>query len=1267
MNDGRAPTPSWKIAIDTGGTFTDAIGVDPEGRIHRTKVLSSSVLRAFTRPGPGSGTLRLALRGTPPPPHLFTGARCTLPGGDHGVPVLEHPEPDTIVLDSEFEVPTGGLVELRLPFGAPRFAIHLLVGGDPRQALPRMEVRVATTRATNALLEGRGAPFAMVVDRGLEDLLHIGDQTRPDLFALEIERPRLDPRVVHGLEGRLDPDGRATRPPDPAALDRIARAIKDSDVEATGVGLLHGFRNPAHESAVADALRARGVPGVITSSSLSRAEGLTARTETLAVEASVRSVMDRFLEGVLPDDAREHSRLLVMNSSGGLTEASEFLAKDGLLSGPAGGVVGAAEAARRAGVDPLLGFDMGGTSTDVSRYDGELLYRFETRVGPARVQSPCVAIETVAAGGGSICSWGDGGLSVGPRSAGSDPGPACYGTGGPLTLTDVNLLLGRADPGAFGIPIDLEAARSALRELAGRIEESGTTPPDDEALLSGLLEIANERMAQAMRSISLREGADPTEHTLVPFGGAGGQHACAIAERLGIDRILLPPDAGILSARGTLLARPERFAERTVNRPLAGTDAELRTLAATLAREATSALASPGAEVTRTLVGLRLEGQDDVLQLEWRPSSELQAAFVADFRRIHGYDPPDRPVEVAWMRVRASGERVPAVPDGPGDPGQAAPARTVSMLVAGRRTDVPVLDRAALHRRGTVEGPLMLVDEGATMVVDPGWRAEATEDGTVQCRAHAVDDGPAPTRPIPAAAGRELVAARLESIAVAMGRLLQRTALSINVKQRLDFSCALLDDQARLLVNAPHMPIHLGSMGLCVRKAIEACPPGPGEILVTNHPGCGGSHLPDVTTLAPVHAGADGPCLGYVAVRAHHAEIGGTRPGSTPPFATTLLEEGVVIPPTRLVAGGRVHLEALERLLREAPWPTRRPEENLADLRAQLAATRHGIEELRALAGSMGTTTYLQRAAGVREHAARAARRAIHALGPLDRVVEQALDDGSPLRLRVRTGDGRLLVDFTGSAPRHPGNFNAPVAIATGACVYLMRLLAGEEVPMNEGLLDPVDLVVPPGMLNPDFSGDPTDHPAVCAGNTETSQRVTDTLLLAFDLAACSQGTMNNLLFGNDSFGYYETISGGAGATRRGPGCSGVHTHMTNTRITDPEVLENRFPVLLDRFRLRRGTGGDGRFPGGDGVVRTIRARERLEVSFVSQHRRDGPYGLAGGQPGAVGTQHRIDLAGRRVPLASCDQVTLEPGESICIETPGGGGWGMPVPGDAIT
>jgi 5-oxoprolinase (ATP-hydrolysing) len=1257
--------PDSSIAIDTGGTFTDGVLMQDDRIIDRVKVLSSSALRGRVTEPSSSCSLLIRIPGVRLPSGLLAGFTLRRPGGEVLAHVLDCDDFNRLELDRPVELDTNDPIELVAPFDAPRLAIHLLLGTNEATTSFDASIRVATTRGTNALLENSGEPFALIFDEGLEDLLEIGDQSRPDIFALDIERSRLTPRLVLGAPGRLAADGTPLEEIDEERLQQLAKSILDADIRTVGVALLHAWRNPDRERRIARGLRALGVEHVICSTDLSGADQLLPRAETTAVEATLASIMDRFIGDILPDTGSTSDSVSVMTSAGGLEPSSSFRAKDGLLSGPAGGVAGAARSAHASGLERLLGFDMGGTSTDVSRYDGDFIYRFETRVGPARVQSPCVAIESVAAGGGSICHVSEEGLAVGPRSAGASPGPACYGAGGPLTITDVNLLLGRGDPNHFDIPIDLDHSERALEALRAELRTRGCEDPGREPVLEGLRNIADERMAEAMRSISIKEGADPRRHILVPFGGAGAQHGCAISERLGIETILIPTDAGVLSAIGLGHARRERFAERTVMEPLDALSVSLDERFDELSAEALAGMDGTSTRVQRLIIALRLLGQDSVIQIAHEPGVDPAPGFARDFQSIYGYPMPDRPIEVAWMRVIA-GEDEPRsgmverletpsiIPD---------PTSLRDMHLSTGMTQVPVFMRDRLEPGTGIDGPALVQDAGATIVVDPGWFGVVQPNHTIILTRDRFASKRGPQlEGSDGAAASELVSARLEAIATGMGNLLERTALSVNVKQRLDFSCAILDDQARLLVNAPHMPIHLGSMGICVRRVLAERSLDPGNVVVTNDPACGGSHLPDVTTIAPVHERVDGGrLLGYVAVRAHHAEIGGTRPGSTPPFARNLGEEGVLIPPTLLISSGQACFETIEKQLTEAPYPTRRKEENLADLAAQVASTRHGIERIRELAGALGAERYLQLAGSVHRNAASAARDAIARLGSLDRHVEQRLDDGTSIVLHVR-GDGqRLLVDFTGTSSEHPGNFNAPVAIVTGATVYLMRLLADRSIPMNEGLLEPVDLVVPEGLLDPVFSRDPRKDPAVCAGNTETSQRIVDTLLLAFELAASSQGTMNNLLLGNDRFGYYETICGGAGATARAPGCSAVHTHMTNTRITDPETLEARYPVRLERFAIRHGSGGKGAHPGGEGVIRCLRALESLEISVVGQHRVEAPYGLAGGGPAKTGATRIIRADGTVEELGGSAACTLLPGDRIEVSTPGGGGWGTPT------
>jgi 5-oxoprolinase (ATP-hydrolysing) len=1245
----------WQVAIDTGGTFTDAVARSPEGHQTHVKVLSDASIRARITADLGENTYRLDFHGLSIPEGLLGTFSARVLSLNTEVRVIDNHD-DIIHLEAPLNSSIGSVIEFKAPFDAPRLTLHLLLGTGREDMFPEIDLRVATTRGTNALLEGKGDPFALILNDGMKDLLEIGDQTRADLFALENHREFLAASQCLETTSRLDHEGRIVSRADPLELDRIARSLIESKAQVCGISLIHGYLDPVFEKNLADELSKRGVQDVICATDLSTSHGLGARTETVAVEATLRKIMNGFVKDLLPESIQAR-RVSVMTSSGGLTSEETFQAKDGLLSGPAGGVVGASLAALNSGESRILGFDMGGTSTDVSRWDRRMLYRFETKVGPARIQSPCLAIETVAAGGGSICKFGAEGLSVGPESAGASPGPACYGAGGPLTVTDVNLLSGRVSADRFGIPVDINASELALKALVDDMVASGRSRPDRDGLLRGLLEIANERMSEAMQSISLREGADPSDHALVPFGGAGGQHACAIADRLGIKRILFPVGAGLLSAHGVLDAPEQRFVQHEIERPLDVALKTLKQVIETLIKTAMSRLPQGTVQVeTRRIVALRLMGQDDVIQIDHEFDLDLHETFHEEFSRIYGYPPPDREIEVAWIRVVVTEQRHQVAtspvlhPEMCGNENQA----TLEMLTSDGWSQSRLHHRSQLSPGTKIKGPAIIDDTGATFVVEPEWELNVLEDKAILLVRSTPSE---PSMDVTGVVASELVCARIGDIAVGMGRLLERTALSVNVKQRLDFSCAVLDTKGRLLVNAPHMPIHLGSMGLCVRETISRLKPGPRDVLITNHPACGGSHLPDVTVIAPVHDDS-GTSLGYVAVRAHHAEIGGSRPGSTPPFASSLEEEGVIIPPMLLVNDDVECFDDIQHVLEDARFPTRKCAENIADLRAQLASIRHGSRRLNELARSIGTDAFIRLSDSVRTRAAESAQRAIRKLGVLDRSVEQRLDDGTTIQLRLTSNGEKLRLDFSGTSPRHPANFNAPIAITLGATVYLMRLLADEQLPMNEGLLDPVELHVPESFLNPSFTGDAARDPAVCAGNTETSQRVTDTLLLAFQLAACSQGTMNNLLFGDETFGYYETIAGGSGATRHAHGTNAVHTHMTNTRITDPETLESRYPVSLARFEIRRGSGGTGLNHGGAGVIRSIRARKSLEFSFIGQHRKERPYGLEGGGAGSVGIQYISRTDGSRVELSGSEEFTLGPGDMITIETPGGGAWG---------
>lgn len=1198
----------WRIRVDTGGTFTDAWGLGPDGRERRCKVLSDGRLRlALQDAGDGwwlPGDAQL-------PDGFLRGWRDA-----EGRPVEDH-------RDGRLRLPghRGGSVELSSGEEAPVVAARLLTATPLDAALPDLDFRVATTRGTNALLERKGARLAFFVSEGFEDLLEIRDQRRDALF--ELRQPPVEPlaeRVV-GVRQRTAADGRELVPLDEPRLRRDARALHADGCRVAAVALLHAWQSDHAERRVGEILREEGFEEVTLSSQVAPVIRLLPRAETAVADAFLAPVMRHFLARVRePLPGREP---WLMTSAGGLVPASRYQPKDSLLSGPAGGLIGAAELGRAAGFDKLLTFDMGGTSTDVARIDGPFSYRQEQQIGPARVLAPALRIETVAAGGGSICRWRQGRLEVGPESAGSDPGPACYGRGGPLTLSDVNLLLGLMDPERAGIPLDREAARRRLDELVATMRDDGEQPGDDRSLLDGLRRIGIERMAEAIRSVSVREGVAVRDHALLAFGGAGPQHACAIAERLGITRVLVPADAGLLSAWGLERALRQEQALRQLLCP--PEPRRVESLWRELAERTGEALGVAEPHF-RFLADLRLEGQESTIEIESPDATadRLAAQFAAAYQRLFGYRPPvDRALELVSLRVVAE------------EP--APPSPRELFAPAGE------------------DGPLLIQDRFSTCVVPAGWRLRRGDRGSLLLERPEERAAGPEVRDLPEAVRAGLFRSRFEGLLDAMGEALRRTALSTNVKERLDFSCALLDASGRLVASAPHVPVHLGALGVCVRETVARLALGPGEVAITNHPAAGGSHLPDVTLIAPVHD-AEGVLIGYVANRAHHAELGGKAPGSMPADATCLAEEGVVIAPRLLLRGGVPDWRGIGELLRESPYPSRRPGDNLADLEAQLAACHFGRESLLSLAAVHGAGVLRAELAAVVARSAALMRSRLSTVSGPRRVCGE-LDDGTPLAVSLACGDGRMTVDFTGSGGVHPRNLNATPAIVRSVVLYVLRLWLGEDLPLNEGLLEPVELRIPQGLLNPNFDADPARAPAVVGGNVELSQRLCDLLLEALGLAANGPGTMNNFLFGGDGYGYYETLAGGAGAGPGFAGASGRHVHMTNTALTDPELMEHRYPVRVLRHEIRRRSGGAGRFRGGDGIRREIEFLEPLTVSFLTQRRRHGPRGLVGGGDALAGRQLRI-RGDESLPLEASCTYRAEAGERVLIETPGGGGWG---------
>ena len=1195
----------WQFWIDRGGTFTDIVARAPDGRLASRKLLSENP-RAYAD---------AALRG------------------------------------------------IRDALG--------LAADDPLPAAAIDAVKMGTTVATNALLERRGEPCVLVVTRGFADALRIGDQNRPRLFDRRIVLPdMLFERVVE-IDERVAADGETLRPLDEAGARAALAGAWESGLRACAILFMHGWRHEAHERRVAELARDIGFTQVSASHAVAPLMKLVGRGDTAVADAYLSPVIRRYVAGVAA--ATGEARLMFMQSNGGLADARHFRGKDAILSGPAGGVVGAARTAAAAGLHRIVGFDMGGTSTDVSWFDGAFERTFDNRVAGVRVRAPMMRIHTVAAGGGSILRFDGARARVGPDSAGADPGPACYRRGGPLTVTDCNLMLGKLDPRFFprvfgpggDEPIDRAVVEEKFAALADEIHAATGDRRAPADVARGFLAVAVDNMANAIKTISTRRGRDITDCALAGFGAAAGQHACAVADALGVSRVFLHPLAGVLSAYGMGLADMRAIRERSLEAPLRrdsapAIDAALEALEA----EARGALADQGVAPGRVSVerrlALRYEGADSTLDIAAGESAgaldATVAAFEAAHRRRYGFTSPGRPIVVASAGVEAIGAGDPLPePEPPPAAGPAPPPAGESRIHGAGRA--PIHRREALAPGHRVAGPAIVVEPTATTVVEPDWEARMTARGDLMLERVA-------PRPRRVAVGTNVDPIMLEifnnlfmAIAEQMGSVLENTAHSVNVKERLDFSCAIFDPQGRLVANAPHMPVHLGSMGESVRAIIarRGASQKPGDAYALNAPYAGGTHLPDVTVISPVFDEAGGEILFYVASRGHHADIGGLTPGSMPSESRVIEEEGVLIDDVRLVSGGRMREAEMRALLASGRWPARNPEQNLADLRAQLAANRRGEDEARRAIAHFGLDTVRAYMRHVQDNAAESVRRALDTL-PGGRFVH-ALDDGAEIRVAVTVDRAarRARVDFTGTSPQRPNNYNAPAAVCRAAVLYVFRTLVDDDIPMNEGCLEPLDLVIPEGsMLNPRYPA------AVVAGNVETSQAIANALYGALGALAAGQGTMNNLTFGNDRHQYYETICGGAGAGEGFHGASAVHTHMTNSRLTDPEVLEWRFPVVLERFAIRRGSGGAGRWRGGDGVARRLRFREAMTVAVLSNHRRSPPFGLAGGAPGAAGRNRAVRADGRVETLAHAATTTVAPGDAIEIETPGGGGYGAP-------
>ncbi|MBV9905819.1 MAG: hydantoinase B/oxoprolinase family protein, partial [Alphaproteobacteria bacterium] len=1080
----------------------------------------------------------------------------------------------------------------------------------------------------------------------------IGYQNRPKLFALKIELPDMLYEQVIEAGERVDARGQVLMPLDEEGLAAELARARAEGIESCAIVFLHGYRYPAHEARAADIARAAGYSQVSTSHECVPLMKYVSRGDTTVADAYLSPVLSRYTQRIAR--ALEGVKLTFMTSNGGLAAPEFFRGKDAIVSGPAGGVVGMAETARAAGFPHVIGFDMGGTSTDVARFDGAYERVYETEVAGVRLRTPMLAIHTVAAGGGSVLSYDGARFRAGPESAGANPGPKSYRRGGPLTVTDANVMVGKLRgaffPKIFGPgadeALDEEAVRVAFGELSARIGRPA------EEVADGFIRIAVENMANAIKRISVAKGYDARAYALNCFGGAGGQHACLVADALGMTTVFVHRYSGLLSAYGMKLAALRSVRQRALGKPLLGAEKALAAAVSGLTRAAENELIAQGAGLIETAVRvhIRYDGSDTTLPVMLDSVDAMTAVFTEAHARQFGFGMEGRAliVESVEVEAREAADAPSTASGGPPPPRGGRGSETVRFFSSGAWRDAQLVRDSAFE---PVEGPALVVEPHQTIVVEDGWRAEAVPDGVVLTRIAAKAARTLGTDVDPVAL--EVFANLFMAIAEEMGAVLQNTATSVNIKERLDFSCAVFDADGGLVANAPHMPVHLGSMGDCVTAVMRKHPAmREGDVFVTNAPYDGGTHLPDVTVVMPVFV--EGRAAFYVASRGHHADIGGITPGSMPPFSKDIAEEGALFDGIAMVRGGRFDESSVRAVLSAGKWPARNPEQNLADLRAQAAACAKGAEGLRHACATHGldvVTAYMRH---VQDNAEESVRQVIGRLK--DGAFEMAMDCGATIKVRVTVDRGArsATVDFTGTSAQAANNFNAPGSVTKAAVLYVFRCLVDSEIPMNAGCLKPLNIVVPEGcFLRPVPPG------AVAAGNVETSQAVVDVLFGALGVLAASQGTMNNLTFGNERHQYYETICGGAGAGAGFDGQSAVHTHMTNSRLTDPEVLETRYPVLVEAFGLREGSGGGGAHRGGDGTVRRIRFGEAMTAAILSQRREIAPFGLNGGRPGAKGKTTVIRKDGSRMALKSCDETDVAAGDAIEIETPGGGGFGQ--------
>ena len=1202
-------TQKWDFWIDRGGTFTDIVGRDPNGTLHPHKLLS------------------------------------------------ENPE---AYRDAAVQ------------------GIRDLLGVKPGEKVPSEKidtVKMGTTVATNALLERKGENTALLITKGFGDGLRIGYQSRPDIFAKEVILPQQLYSSVYEVNERILVDGTVEQPLDEAAFNEALLELKQKGYRSIAIAFMHAWKYQSHEKIAAKMAREMGFAQVSVSHEVSPLAKLVGRGDTTVVDAYLSPILRRYVEQVAEElginQDKRGAKLMFMMSSGGLTAANLFQGKDAILSGPAGGVVGAVETAQLAGFGKMIGFDMGGTSTDVSHFDGELERAFETEVAGVRMRAPMMRIHTVAAGGGSLLTYQDGRFQAGPESAGANPGPACYRRGGPLAVTDANVMVGKLRPEFFPAifgpdqneMLDVEIVRTKFGAMESQI--SNRSP---EEIADGFLKIAVENMANAIKKISVQRGYDVTEYVLNCFGGAGGQHACAVADSLGMDTVLVHPFSGILSAYGMGLARVRANRTRALIIPLdEAVESILEQVESELQLESKRELQqqdlSDSEISTFSRIHIRYDGTDTPISVPIGPLKTMIKAFEEGHKKQFGFVFENKPLIVEAIEVEAVGGGA-DIPEAEAtlDNQDIPTAKTVPVFSVGKWHDAGIHMRENLVPGNRIIGPALIIEPHQTIVVEPGWNASINARGhIIMERAIALERT--------AAIGTKADPVMLEvfnnlfmSIAEQMGVTLQNTAYSVNIKERLDFSCAVFSSDGSLVANAPHMPVHLGSMDRSVETIVNLNKGNifPGDVFVLNAPYNGGTHLPDVTVVTPMFDEANEKLLFFVASRGHHADIGGMAPGSATPRATHVDEEGVLIDNFKLVDKGVLQEEGMLKLLTDHPWPARNPSQNMADIRAQIAANEKGIAELIKMVDHFSLKTVHAYMVHVQDNAEESVRRVIEALDDCEATYETDTGQVICVKISVDKKKREATVDFTGTSKAWKNNFNAPEPVSRAAVLYVFRLMVEANIPINAGCLKPIHIIVPQGsMLRPQYPS------AVIAGNTETSQQVTNCLLMALGSMANGPGTMNNLTYGNDRYQNYETICGGspAGQMNNGTGFAGtdaVHVHMTNTRMTDPEILEMRFPIVVEEFSIRKGSGGDGEFRGGDGTIRRLRFLEEMECAILSSHRKRGPAGINGGGNGKVGKTEIRRQNGELEELEYCDQTTVYPGEAVIVTTPACGGFGKP-------